>query len=293
MKRFNLSFAITVLGITMLWGQNADVCKSDAIIQESNMQFLKAAELYEKAGQLYEKQNKTDAFMFYKAGQCFIKAKMYNRSLGNLDKAKENNYNDADLYLKYSDAYVGIKDFNKAEKALLDGKRIFPESQTDFTKKMGYLYFNSAQYDKAVQYLKMAIGQEPNNYTYHYLLGSSYERIKKYQEAILEFERVIQLEPQHQKSIKKIGVLHFRLSDFLYTKEAKQYATLQNPTRVDYHRSTKKLEQIAQGYKKALPYLEQTHASSPKDEAIIKCLSIAYRRLKMEEKAAKMSALLK
>ena len=96
-----------------------------------------------------------------------------------------------------------------------------------------------------------------------------------------------------KNSIKKLGVIYFKQTDYLYVKETKRYEAMKNPTRVDYHNSTKKLEQIAKGYTKALPYLEQAHANSPKDKAIISCLSVAYRRLKMEEKAAQMAALLK
>ena len=292
MKRLLLSLSLTIASVTMVSAQDADVLKSDAIMQESNMQYLKAAELYEQAAKLYETGQKTDAFSYFKAGQNYTKAKQYKRALPLLDKARENAYEEADLYLVYGDAYAGAKQFKEAEKELLAGKEKYAENTADFTKKLGYLFFNSAQYEKAVQYLKVAIEQEPDNYTYHYLLGSSYERMKNYSAATDELEKVVKSKPDHKNSIKKLGVIYFRQTDYLYTKETKRYEAMKSPTRVDYHNSTKKLEQIAQSYRKALPFLEKAHAASPKDKAIIGCLSIAYRRLKMEDKAEKTAALL-
>lgn len=273
--------------------QNADVLKSDAIMQESQMQFLAAAELYEKAAKLYQADGNVDAFSFFKAGQNYTKAKQYQKALSMLDEARTNAYNEADLYLSLGDAYAGLRQFDEAEKALLSGSEQFAGERAEFTKKLSYLYFNSKQYEKALGYLNNAIEQEPDNATYYYLLGSSYERLKDYKKATEQLEKVVALQPNHKNSIKKLGVIYFKLTDYQYSKETKRYEGLKNPSRVDYHNSTKKLEEIAKGYTKALPYLEQAHELSPKDKAIISCLSVAYRRLKMEEKAAQMSALLK
>ncbi len=292
MKHFVVLLALLAI-LLPAKAQDADVLKSDAIMQESRSNFLAAAELYEKAAALYETAGQPDGFSYYKAGQCYNKVKKYPKAVVMLDKARSNNYDEADLYLSFGDAYAGSKKFVEAEKELLSGKEKHPEKSADFTKKLGYLYFNSAQYEKAVSYLTEAIKQEPNNYNYHYLIGSSYERMKKYKEATVELERVVELKPNHKNSIKKLGVIYFKQTDYLYNKETKRYESLKNPSRVDYHNSTKKLEQIAQGYKKSLPYLEKAHAVSPKDKAIISCLNVAYRRLKMEDKAAKMAALLK
>jgi tetratricopeptide (TPR) repeat protein len=293
MKRLFIGCMLLFGLMPTLMAQNADVTKSDAIMQESQMQYLAAAELYQKAGELYEAEGNTDAFSYFKAGQNYVKAKKYATALPMLDKARANSYEEADLFLSYGDAYSGTKKFAEAEKELLTGKAKYADRSAEFTKKLGYLFFNSGQYEKAVEYLQAALETEPNNYTYHYLLGSSYERMKKYKEAAAELEKVVAIKSNHKNSIKKLGVIYFKQTDYLYNKETKRYEAMKNPTRVDYHNSTKKLEQIAQGYTKALPYLEKANAFSPKDKAIISCLSVSYRRLKMEEKAAKMAALLK
>ncbi|WP_430811127.1 MULTISPECIES: tetratricopeptide repeat protein [unclassified Carboxylicivirga] len=288
-----LFIIILLTWVTTGMAQEADVIKSDAIMQESVMQYRTAAELYEKAAHLYEANGQIDAFSFFKAGQNYVKVKSYAKALTMLEKAQANNYEEANLYAAMGDAQAGLKQFDKAEQTLLKGKKLFPDQQAEFTKKLGYLYFNSRQYDQAVECLNAAIQVEPNNYTYHYLLGSSYERLKDYQLAATELEKVVALHPNHKNSIKKLGVIYFKLTNHLYEKETKRYEALKSPTRMDYHNSTQKLEEIALDYKKSLPYLEKAHSFSPKDKAIIACLSVAYRRLKMEEKAAQITPLLK
>lgn len=293
MKQLMIALMLVFTGIGKTAAQNADVMKSDAIMQESNMQYLAAAELYEKAARLYEADGKTDAFSFFKAGQNYAKAKNYTKALELLNKANENGYKDVDLYFSLGDTYAGLNRNEDAETVLLEGKALYAAQTNEFIKKLGYLYFNSEQYDKAIGYLKDALVNEPGNYAYHYLLGSSYERTRDYKMAVEELEKVVALSPGHKNSIKKLGVIYFKQTDYLYEKETKRYEALKTPSRVDYHNSTRKLEEIAQGYKKALPYLEQSHEFSPSDKAIISCLSVAYRRLKMDEKAAKMAELLK
>ncbi|MBI9060627.1 MAG: tetratricopeptide repeat protein [Marinilabiliaceae bacterium] len=271
--------------------QQADVLKSDAIIQESKMQYLKAAVLYEKANTGYGLEQKVDTFCLFKAGQNYCRAKQFDKAVLPLEKAYEMNYPEADLFLSLADAYGGIKKFDKAEFILKEGKNRFEEKEEEFNKKMGYLFYNSGQYAKAVTALELAIAQSPQNVTFLYLHGSSLERLKKYPEAIQSFENVLLLKPNHKKATKKLGVIYFRQTDYLYEKETKRYESMKSPTRVNYHNSTKKLEGISKGYEKALPYLEKSHEASPKDKAIISCLSIAYRRLKMTEKADQMKAI--
>lgn len=272
--------------------QQADVLKSDAIIQEGKMQYLKAAELYGEANAGYGLEQKVDTFCLFKAGQNYTRAKQFDKALPLLEKAYGMNYSQPDLFLSLSDAYSGLKKFDKAESILKEGKSRFEEKEEEFNKKMGYLFYNSGQYDKAVTALEMAMAQSPQNVTFLYLHGSSLEQLKKYPEAIQSLENVLLLKPNHKNATKKLGVIYFRQTDYLYEKETKRYESMKNPTRVDYHNSTKKLEGISQGYEKALPFLEESHEASPKDKAIISCLSVAYRRLKMAEKADQMKALL-
>jgi len=291
MKRI-LIIAIFLASFCWISAQQADVLKSDAIIQEGKMQYLKAAELYEKANSSYGMEQKADTFCLFKAGQNYCRVKEFAKALPPLEKAYGINYPEADLFLSLADAYSGLKMFDRSESILIEGKRRFVEMEDGFNKKMGYLFYNSGQYDKAITTLEVSLSKSPQDITFLYLHASSLERLKKYPEAILSFEKVLMLKPRHKNATKKLGVIYFRQTDYLYGKETKRYESIKNPTRMDYHNSTEKLEVISKGFEKALPLLEQSYQTSPKDKAIISCLSVAYRRLKMTEKAEQMKALL-
>ncbi|MCU4175384.1 tetratricopeptide repeat protein [Carboxylicivirga sp. N1Y90] len=292
MKQLIVISLIMLVGVMTGYSQEADILKSDAIIMESQMQYLKAAELYEQAAIKYDAEQKSDAFMYFKAGQCYNRVKRYDNALPLLNEAKQNGYDEVDLYISLGDAYVGKKDYKQAEEALLKGREKDEERELDINKKLAFTYLNSKQYEKSVEVINAGLAVEPNDVSLLYYLGSSYQRLKKYPEACESLERVLEVDPNHKNATKMLGVLYFKLTDHKYNVETKRYEALKNPSRVDYHNSTKKMEQISKGYSKSLPYLEKAHSNSPKDKSIISCLNVAYRRLKMENKADEMSQLL-
>ncbi len=276
----------------ILLAQDADVLKSDAIMNEGQMQYLKAAELYEKAALAYESENQSDVFLWFKSGQNYNRVKQYDKALPVLLKAKDGHYKESELFLSLADSYIGLKKFKEAEIILMEGKDLENSEDVDFSKRLGLVYLNTKQYDKSINLLNTSLKADPQNYRLWYLLASTYERQKELANACDCYKRMLEIKPEDKTSIKKLGVLNFQQTDYKYKKETKRYESLKNPTRVDYHNSTKKLETISQDYKIALPYLEKAHANSPNDKAVISCLGIAYRRLKMEVKADEFSKLM-
>lgn len=277
----------------VLYAQEADVLKSNGIMFESQMKFLEAAQSYEAAIKAYEANNIVDELCIFKAGQNYVKIKMYDKAIPFLTKSINNKYNNHQAYICLADAFEGMKNYAEAESTLINGKAIFPDYKSEFIKSLAYLYFNSQQYEKATSSLEIAIEEDDKNVSFRYLYASSFEKMKNYKSAVTEFENLLTIDPEHAKTVKKLGFIYFKQTDFLYKKEIKRYEAIKNPSRVDYHNSKKKLTEISQGYKKALPYLEKTHQKYPEDKTIMSCLSVAYRRLDMDIKANEMKALLK
>lgn len=285
--------SIGIIINSALYAQDADVLKSNGIMFEGQMKYLEAAQNYEAAIKAYEANNVIDELCIFKAGQNYVKVKMYDKAIPFLTKSINNNYDNYQTFLSLADAFEGLKNYTEAENALLKGSSLFPNNKTEYIKSLAYMYFNSKQYDKAVSSLENAINEDSTNVSYLYLYATSFEKLKNYKRATTEFEKLLAIDPNHTKSLKKLGFIYFKQTDYLYKKEMKRYEALNNPSRVDYHNSKKKLTQISQGYKKALPHLEKTHQLYPNDKTIISCLSVVYRRLNMDTKADEMKALLK
>jgi tetratricopeptide (TPR) repeat protein len=292
MQKIFLLTTIAFLFQLSLYAQQGDILKSEAIMYEGLENYEKAAVTYEKAAAAYESENTLDTLSIYKAGQCYSRSKQFANAIPFLTRCIELNYPEPGVYSALSNAYEGLKDKEKAEATLEEGITKFPEAKTEYTKKLGYLYFNSGKYDKAVTCLETALESDPNNETFLYLYGSSLDKLKKYNGAAAAFEKVLVSNPNHKKSITKLGLVYYKQVDYKYKKEKKRYEAIKSPSRVDYHNYTQKVAAISQEYKKALPMLEKALELSPKNKAIISCLSVSYKRLKMKDKEAAMNTLL-
>lgn len=272
----------SVYGIS--YAQDADLMKSNAILFEGKKQFKEAAENYEAAYKAYEKNGIVDTLCVFKAGQNFVRSDQFENSLNYINRSIEINYNDPRTFLLLAEAYEGLSRVEEAEVSLQNGMEKYPDSKSEYIKALSYLYFNSNQFDKAVSSLKNAVEEEPTNVTYRYLYASSFEKLKDYKSATSQFEQLLLIDPNHKQSIRKLGFIYFKQTDYQYKNEKKRYEAISKPTRVDYHNSTTKLNSIKKGYEKALPFLEKSYAINQKDKTIQNCLSVCYKRLKMDEK---------
>ncbi len=293
MQKILVSIGLCLLITFSVKAQQGDLLKSEAIMYESQGNYEKASITYEKAAEAYNSINKQDTLCIFKAGQSYSRSKQYNKAIPFLTKCIELNYAEPGVYIALSSAYEGLKNKDKAESTLVDGIAKYPNSSAEFTRKLGYLYFNSGKYEQAVSSLKKALEASPNDETFLYLYGSSLDKMKKYDESVQAFEKILANNPSHKKTIVKLGLVYYKQTDSKYKSAKKRYAAIKKPSRVDYHNFTQKLVTVSKGYNKALPHLEKAHQLSPKNKAIISCLSVSYKRLKMKDKEAKMNALLK
>ncbi len=291
MQKLLLLISFGIFSVSLL-AQQGDILKSEAIMYEGQGNYEKAAVTYEKATEAYKSENVLDTLSVYKTGQLYARSKQYPKAIPFLKQCIELNYQEHGVYIALSDAYSGLKQKNEAETVLEEGISKFPAAKSDFIKKLGYLYFNSGKYDKAVTTLKSALEVEPNNETFLYLYGSSFDKLKKYDESAQAFEKVLEINPNNKKAITKLGLVYFKRTDAKYKKEKKRYESMKSPSRVDYHNYTQKVASISKEFSKAVPLLEKAHQLSPSNKAIITCLSITYKRLKMKEKEAEMNKLL-
>ncbi|MGQ1783901.1 tetratricopeptide repeat protein [Saccharicrinis sp. GN24d3] len=286
--RFSVILLLLTTSSLYLNAQQGDILKSEAIMYEGQGNYPKAAITYEKATIAYENENLTDTLSIYKAGQSYSRCKHYDKALPFLIKCDDLNYQEPNLYITLSQAYTGNKDLKKAEEALLKGQEMYPNHKKNYIKQISYFYYNSRQFDKACAALSTALENNPNDLNSLYLYGSSLERLKKYDEASDALLQIMKLDESNTKAVKKLGIVYFKKTDNLLQKETKRYEAIAKPSRVDYSNTVKKLDQIKEGYKKALPYLEKAYETSPNDKTIASCLKVVYKRLKMDDKAVQL-----
>jgi len=288
MKR--IFFTVFVLYAFVLVGaaQNAEVLKSDAISAESQEQYDEAAKLFEEAHAAYKAQNVLDTACVYRAGMNYVKIDQFDKAIPLLEETLSLNYNTGRTSRLLADAYVGMKQTDKAEGVLLKGKESDPEEAVEFDKKLAYLYFNSGQYEKSVESFKTVNDAIPGNKNYMYLYGFSLERIQKYDEAIGIFQEMQDQFPGDKRSKKMLGVTMFEKTDALNEAEVKRYESNKNAKLEDYVGTKKRLDNINAGYEKARVILEESLVDYPSDQLVITSLYKLYKKQYKEDKAEQM-----
>lgn len=288
MKKSLITIFFCVAGLMASRAQQADVLKSDAISAESQEQYADAARLFMEAHKAYQAENAVDTTCVYRAGMNYVKIEQFAEAVPLLEETLGLNYNVARASRLLADAYTGLKQTDKAEAILLKGKELAPEDSIEFDKKLAYLYFNGAKYDKAADTFRGVNAAVPGNKNYMYLYGFSLERVKKYDEAIAVFEAMQEQFPGDNRSKKMLGVTLFEKTDMANEKAVKQYENNKNANLEDYVHTKNRLEAINQGYEKARTLLEESLVEYPTDQLIISSLYTLYKKQYKEDKAAQM-----
>ncbi|PTN07360.1 tetratricopeptide repeat protein [Mangrovibacterium marinum] len=291
MKKTILSILSLLLLVVCAKAQNADVLKSDAISAESQEQYADAARLFEEAHAAYQAQDMLDTACVYRAGMNYAKLDQYDKAKPLLEEALALNYNYGRTARLLADTYYGLKDPVKAEKILLAGKEKLPEEAIEFDKKLAYLYFNTAQYAKAVESFKTVNEAVPGKKNYQYLYGFSLERTQKYDEAIAVFQAMQEQFPGDKRSKKMLGVTMFEKTDAANEAEVARYEAAKKANKANlesYVGTRERLEQINKGYESARVILEESLQEYPKDQLLIGSLYKLYKKQFKEDKAEQM-----
>jgi tetratricopeptide (TPR) repeat protein len=137
-----------------------------------------------------------------------LNSQNYDQAVKLLDKAYSDDRFDEELKKMLADAYAarGWENIQKEkfEAAISDLKqaRIYePSRQATTYLGLGYACFRSKEIDDALYYLMEATSIDPNDERSHQLLGQIYYQRGRLDDAILEWERVLEIKPD-DKDIK-------------------------------------------------------------------------------------------
>ncbi len=84
----------------------------------------------------------------------------------------------------------------------------------------GHVYAHRGMFDKAKQFFSKAVERSPNNSELRFQLGRMFQATDNFTAALNEFSAASSLKPKEPKYLESMGMIHYRLSQFI---EAKQY----------------------------------------------------------------------
>jgi tetratricopeptide (TPR) repeat protein len=177
-------------------------------------------------------------------------------------------------YFNMSEAYLTLGDTAKAESVLtgLDSK--FPNNK-NVTLQLIDLYIKSGKNDEALKYIKVAKEADPNNSTLFLAAGIIFLNENKYDEAITELTKSVEVKGDLYDSQYGLGAAYINKAAEMF-KAANEI--------MDVKKYSDAVDLANTVYAKALPYMEKAHELKPDDVYAMRSLQELYYRLKMTDK---------
>ncbi len=152
--------------------------------------------------------NKNNFINYYLLSQNFIMLQKAEKAISVLQNIPLNSYLGWNSFLKIADINLNLNNYSKAENSILQLKK-YSSNRIDINYKLGEIYHNKKDYDKAIKAFNEAISllkisSEENWYLY-YSRGMSYERSKQWEKAEKDFLHALELSPQQPLVLNYLG----------------------------------------------------------------------------------------
>src|SRR5512133_871076 len=214
-----------------------------------------------------------DTGMYYNAGLAAVNSAKYAEAIKYFEKCAEMKYLGITPYFQMSEAYLSQGDTVKAESILTGLTAKFPNDK-NVTLQLIDLYIKSGKNEEALKYIKVAKEGDPNNYSLYFAGGIIYLNENKYDEAIAELSKSIELKGDLFDTQYGLGAAYINKASEMYTKANEI---------MDVKKYSDAIDQANTVYLKALPYMEKANELKPDDTFALQNLMQLYYRLKAKD----------
>ena len=246
---------------------------------------LKSFESQIKVTESDEYAGAVDTGMYYNAGLAAVNSSKYNEALKYFEKCTEMKYLGITPYFQMSEAYLALGDTAKAESMLTGLSTKFPNDK-NVTLQLIDLYIKSGKNAEAQKYIKVAKESDPNNYSLYFASGIIFLNENKYDEAIPELTKSVELKGDIYDTQYGLGAAYINKAAEMF-KKANDI--------MDVKKYGEAVDEANAVYSKALPYMEKALELKPDDIYTMRSLQELYYRLKQTDKynaiKAKLEAL--
>lgn len=211
----------------------------------------------------------------------------YRKAVVAFDKALAAGYTDeaGDIYQFLYHAYNGQTDsavreanMQRAKQLLMEGLAKFPSNDSIIAALIDVYTSGDNMGDptELVTMIDKALERDPNNRDMWFGRGKVFYSLKNYDESIVSFKKVIELEPKNAQATFFIGYFYIAKGDALSEEINKR----------DYKSSAEwkaDAAKVTEVYKEAIPYLEKSFELNPQEFSTVETLKILTFRLRDEE----------
>jgi tetratricopeptide (TPR) repeat protein len=142
-----------------------------------------------------------------------FKEKKYKECIDAFSSVLETEPDNADVYNNMGVAYSCLGDFGHAETYYTKAIELNPELAQAYIN-LSDLYYKSGDIASAVGTLQRGSYELENNLTIAHLLARVYIEDQRWEDAIIELERVLDGEPENYDAYYDLGHVYFELGDY-------------------------------------------------------------------------------
>jgi len=180
------------------------------------------------------------------------------------------------IIFKYlSENYVQMDDLDKALEVIAKGRKEFPESYELLISEAN-IYFKKDNKVKFKELLEEAISIKPTDPNLYYNVGVMNLEQKNTEEAIRNFEKAIELNPEFTEAYQNIGTA--------IIDKTLPIVEEMNKNLSDFDKYDKLLAEQKEIYKEALPYYEKAYELNRDNIGVVQTLLGLYENMEMTEK---------
>jgi tetratricopeptide (TPR) repeat protein len=203
------------------------------------------------------------------------KSVLLQRARKHYETAVKMNYKDDFLYRSLHYVYLFTYDTLNAEKILLKGYDIFPDSSLLIIDIVN-MYIQTKKYDKVLKYLDPAIKKMSNNAQLVYTKAQMYDQMGKWEDAEKNYLETIKIKPDMYDAYFNLGVLYYN-----WATEYNNQAAATDLKQQDKYKTL--MDKRDENYKKALEPFKKAYQLKPDDVEPLVNLKKIYSRLKMKK----------
>ncbi|MDR1557547.1 MAG: tetratricopeptide repeat protein [Tannerellaceae bacterium] len=237
-------------------------------------QYLKISDLPMFKGEKVAERDSNFMMVQFYAAVAATQLNNAELAIAALNRAKDTDFRANDVYQYLVYEYQQLNDSINTEKTLEEGLKKFPEEKY-YLLNLINTYIYSGRNEKAVEYLKTAISQEPENAQLYDVMGRVYESgMKDLDNAETYFAKALEIDPEYIEALSNLGRIYYnqgvnRLGE----------ANMINDTKLYQEEAAKAKEY----FKKALPYFEKALQQKPDEREYMTALRGIYYNLNMND----------
>jgi tetratricopeptide (TPR) repeat protein len=246
--------------------------------------FCSAADNFKSASTISDKFQLIDSTAIFNAAYCYDKCGKSAEAIAGYTKCGEIGYNVPVVFLYISD--IHLRDNNKEEsKRVLSAARAKYPKDTELLRGEVNQLLGEEEYAEAEQLLISLTENDPKNESVWFVLGVTYEKLKKTTEEVEAYKKSIALKPDYYDALFNLGAAYYNKGvavlkecDKIPPREAAKYDDCVAKSKVDFGN--------------AVSHLETAYNLKSTDKDVISALMEAYARMENMEGVKRMKDLL-